>query len=52
VSTKSTPQEAAAYVLRFMDSNDKIAVIEANGAIVSTRDRPPIDAINAVWISA
>jgi hypothetical protein len=37
-----------------MDLNDRLAVINAAdglGAMVSTWDRPPIDAINSIWVT-
>lgn len=49
VSTLYDAQNAYAYVSAAMDVNDKLAVIDAKGGVVSTWDRPPIDAINAVW---
>jgi hypothetical protein len=49
VSTEHTPAEAAALVLRQMDANDRLAVINAQGGVVSNWDNPPIDAINAIW---
>ncbi len=34
-----------------LDANDRLAVINASGGIVTTWDRPPIDAINAIWFT-
>lgn len=52
VNTQKTPAEAFAYVFGVMDSNDKLAVINAASGVVSTGDRPPIDAINAIWFAS
>ena len=49
VHTGYSPQEAYARVVAVMDTNDRLAVIDASGGIVSTWERPPIDAINAIW---
>ena len=49
VSTRETPLEAFMRVERAMDDNDKLTVINAEGGVVSNWDRPPIDAINAIW---
>jgi hypothetical protein len=49
VNTQLSPNEAYAVVSAAMDSNDRLAVIDARGGVVSTGDRPPIDAINAIW---
>lgn len=51
VNTSFTPQQAFAKVMVFMDENDRLAVIDASGGIVSTWDRPPIAEINAIWSS-
>lgn len=48
----NTPHDAAtafAIVKAVMDGNDRLAVINAIGGVVSTWDHPPIDAINAIW---
>ena len=34
-----------------MDAYDRLAVIDAMAGVVSDWDRPPIDAINAVWFT-
>jgi len=52
VNTQQTPIEVFAFVKSHMDTNDKLCVIDAESAIVTTWDRPPIDAINAIWDSA
>lgn len=52
VHTPYPPDQAYALVAQAMDANDRLAVINAAthlGAIVTTWDRPPIDAINAIW---
>ena len=49
VHTSQTPQQASAQIFSVMDANDKLAVIDASGGIVSNWDHPPIDAINAIW---
>ncbi len=52
VHTAFTPQEAYARVMSVMDSNDRLAVIIADGGIVTNWDHPPLDAINAIWQAA
>jgi len=49
VSTNMTPSAAFAHIHPALDANDKLAVIQADNAIVTNWDRPPIDAINAIW---
>lgn len=49
VSTNRTPEQAYALVAQALDTNDRLAVIEASGAIVSNWDRPPIAEINGLW---
>ena len=49
VHTSHSPQETYALVAAVMDTNDRLAVIDPSGGIVSTWERPPIDAINAIW---
>ena len=51
VHTTFTPQQAFAHVVMVMDANDRLAVINAASGIVTSWDRPPIDAINAIWSS-
>jgi hypothetical protein len=51
VNTESTPHETFTQVASVMDDNDKLAVIDAKGGVVSDWDRPPIDAINAIWFA-
>lgn len=49
VNTPFNPAQAYASVTSVMDKNDRLAVIDANSGMVSSWDRPPIDAINAIW---
>jgi hypothetical protein len=49
VHTQLNAQEAHAYVAAIMDANDKLAVIDAFGGIISTSDGPLASQINAVW---
>jgi hypothetical protein len=51
VHTDSPPRDAYAHVAAVLDPNDRLAVIEAVSAFISTGDNPPIDAINAVWFT-
>ena len=52
VNTEYSASSAYAHVFAALDSNDRLAVIEANSAIVTNWDRPPIDAINAIWFNS
>lgn len=49
VNTTYTPQQAFAHVASALDGNDRLAVIVADGGIVTNWDHPPIDAINSIW---
>ena len=49
VNTTYDPVAAYNHIIAVMDGNDKLAVIDAAGGVVTTWDRPPIDAINAIW---
>lgn len=49
VHTDHSPLEAYNIVSQFTDMDDRLAVINAESGIVSTWDKPPIDAINAIW---
>lgn len=49
VSTDHSPDGAFSIVNRVMDTNDRLAVINAESGVVSTWDHPPIDAINSIW---
>lgn len=51
VSTASSPHEAYNAVIAQMDINDKLAVIDASGGVVTTWDQPPIDLINQIWFT-
>ena len=51
VNTEYTVHEAYAHVIAAMDQNDKLAVIDATGGVVSTWDKPPIEAINTIWFA-
>lgn len=51
VNTSLTSQDAYAVVIAAMDANDRLAVIDASGGVVSTWDRPPVAAINAIWFT-
>lgn len=49
VNTLYTPQQAFDLVNAVLDRNDRLAVINAEGGVVTTWDKPPVDAINAIW---
>lgn len=49
VNTPKDPHAAFAYVSLAMDVNDRLAVINASGGVVTTWDKPPITEINAIW---
>jgi hypothetical protein len=52
VHTDCAPAEAYTRVIRVMDGNDRLAVINCAdwiGALVTNWDHPPLDAINAIW---
>lgn len=49
VNTQLTPRQAFDLVVAVMDANDRLAVIDAAGGIVSDWDRPPIAEINSIW---
>lgn len=51
VSTERSAADAFSYVAAVMDSNDRLAVINAMGGIVTDWDRPPIEAINSIWFA-
>lgn len=51
VNTEHSARTAFDFVNSFMDINDRLAVIDAQSGVVSSWDRPPIDAINAVWFA-
>lgn len=51
VNTERSTADAYSIVAAYIDTNDRLAVIEANAAVVTNWDRPPIDAINAIWFA-
>lgn len=51
VNTNVTASDAYTLLFATLDGNDRLAVIEANSAIVTNWDKPPIDEINAIWNS-
>jgi hypothetical protein len=51
VNSPMSPESAYAHVAKVMDQHDRLAVINAESGLVSTWDKPPIDAINAIWIA-
>jgi len=51
VHTDLDPYQAFAHVAAGMDANDRLIVINASGGVVSTWDKPPIEAINAIWMA-
>ena len=52
VHTELTPNQAYTHVGQAIDSNDRLAVINAAGGVVSNWDHPPLDTINAIWTNA
>ena len=51
VHTSITPHEAWSHVVQALDSNDRLAVIDAASGIVSNWDQPPVNEINAIWFT-
>lgn len=51
VNTISSPHEAYTAIVSVMDVNDRLAVIDAKGGVVSDWDRPPITEINSIWFA-
>lgn len=49
VNTLFSAEDAFAKVISVMDTNNRLAVINAARGVVSTWDRPPITEINAIW---
>ncbi|HKI60722.1 MAG TPA: hypothetical protein VKA31_00365 [Mariprofundaceae bacterium] len=49
VNTEFSPEQAYAHVTAVMDTNDRLAVVNALSGIVSNWDQPLIDAINSIW---
>lgn len=52
VSTEHSPDAAHDIIRQKMDADDRLCVIEASSATVSTYPTPDIDAINFFWFSA
>lgn len=51
VNTVYSPNEAFQRVMAAMDAGDRLAVIDARGGVVSSGDRPLIEAINSIWFA-
>jgi hypothetical protein len=51
VNTPLNPHEAYNQVNAAMDARDKLAVIDASGGVLSSGDKPLIDAINSIWFT-
>lgn len=51
VNTVYSPQQAYAAVRMHMDVGDRLAVIDAKAGVVSSGDKPLIDAINQIWFA-
>lgn len=51
VNTQHSPNEAYLVVRQHMDVGDKLAVIDAKAGVVSSGDKPLIDAINQIWFA-
>jgi hypothetical protein len=52
VHTQHAPGDAFAIVHAAMDANDRLAVINcAPGSVITDWDYPPIDEINAIWLT-
>lgn len=51
VHTQHAPADAYTIILRSMDANDRLAVIDAQAGVVTDWDKPPIAAINEIWHS-
>ncbi|MDX9998601.1 MAG: hypothetical protein WCY15_12870 [Phenylobacterium sp.] len=47
--TQHTPAEVFRRVHAVMDANDRLAVIQCQGALVTNWDHPPLNEINAIW---
>jgi hypothetical protein len=52
VKTHYSAQEAHAHVRGAMDADDRLCVIDAHAAVVSTYPTPAIEAVNFAWFSA
>lgn len=51
VKTDYTPQQAHAIVRGAMDADDRLCVIDASQAVVSTYPVPDIAAVNFAWLT-
>lgn len=51
VNTEHSPHEAYLAVRQHMDTEDRLAVIDAKEGVVSSGDKPLIDAINQIWFT-
>ena len=49
VNTEMSAQEAYSFLYDYIDSNDRLCVINAESALVTVWDKPPLDAINTLW---
>ena len=49
VHSVRSPQDAYAHVAQAMDANDRLIVIDANGAVVGRGENATVGAINAIW---
>jgi len=49
VHTSHTAQSAYDYVHTALDGNDRLAVIVADGGVVTDWDMPPLEEINSIW---
>lgn len=52
VNTPFTPEQAHNLVRVAMDADDRLCVIEASQAFVSSYPRPDLDAVNIVWLNS
>lgn len=52
LNTELSASEAFESIASVMDANDRLIVINALSGVVSDWDKPPLDAINAIWRSA
>ena len=51
VHTSLTPHQAHAQVISVMDANDKLAIVDSWGAVITPLPKDDINAINAAWFS-
>jgi len=52
LSTEINPREVFRFVAARMNPNEHLAVINAQGGVVTNWDRPPIDEIRTIWMGA